>query len=114
MEHLHSQLGTKYGFKQSKFIKIHQQSAKLGSKQLGSFEITEVISDVDYRLALPPALKIHDVFHVNCLSPYKGNDVNGLTPSPPDPVTVHGKEEYEVDHIRDSELFGHTLKYLVC
>ena len=99
---------------QAKQIKIHQQSAKLGSKQLGSFEITEVISDVDYRLALPPALKIHDVFHVNCLSPYKGNDVNGLTPSPPDPVTVHGKEEYKVDHIRDSELFGHTLKYLVC
>ena len=63
---------------QAKQIKIHQQSAKLGPKQLGPFEITEVISDVDYRLALPPALKIHDVFHVDCLSPYKGNDVNGL------------------------------------
>ena len=54
---------------QAKQIKIHQQSAKLGPKQLGPFEITEVISDVDYRLALPPALKIHDVFHVDDLSP---------------------------------------------
>ena len=62
---------------QAKQIKIHQQSAKLGPKQLGLFEITKVISDVDYRLALPPALKIHDVFHVDRLSPYKGNDVNG-------------------------------------
>ena len=68
---------------QAKQIKIHQQSVKLGPKQLGPFKITEVISDVDYRLALPPALKIHDVFHVDRLSPYKGNDVNGLTPPPP-------------------------------
>ena len=37
---------------QAKQIKIHQQSAKLDSKQLGPFEITEVISDVNYRLAL--------------------------------------------------------------
>ena len=98
---------------QAKQIKIHQQSAKLGPKQLGPFEITEVISDVDYRLALPLALRIHDVFHVDCLSPYEGNDVNGLMPPPPDPVTVDGKEEYKVDHIRDSKLFGRTLKYLV-
>ena len=35
---------------QAKQIKILQQSAKLGPKQLGPFEITEVLSDVDYRL----------------------------------------------------------------
>jgi hypothetical protein len=69
---------------------------------------------VDYCLDLPPVLKIHDVFHVDCLSPYKGNEVNGLLPPPPDPVTVDGEEEYEVDHIRDSKVFGRTLKYLVC
>ena len=42
---------------QAKQIKIHQQSAKLGPKQLGPFEVTEVLSDVDYRLALPPVLR---------------------------------------------------------
>ena len=98
---------------QAKQIKIHQQSAKLGPKQLGPFEITEVLSDVDYRLKLPPALRIHDVFHIDCLSPYKGNKVNGLEPPPSEPVTVNGEEEYEVDHIRDSKMFGRTLKYLV-
>src|ERR1700761_426506 len=98
---------------QAKQIKIHQQSAKLGPKQLGPFEIIEVISDVDYRLKLPPALRIHDVFHVDCLSHYKGNEVNGQEPPPPEPITVDGEEEYEVDHIRDSKLFGHTLKYLI-
>jgi hypothetical protein len=57
---------------QAKQIKVHQQSAKLGPKQLGPFKVTEVRSDIDYRLALPPALHIQDVFHVDCLSPYKG------------------------------------------
>ena len=107
------QLGDKVWL-QAKQIKIHQQSAKLGPKELGPFEVTEVLSDVDYRLALPPALHLHDVFHVDCLSPYRGNTVNGLTPPPPEPVTIDGEEEYEVDHIRDSKMFGRTLKYLIC
>ena len=42
-----------------------------------------------------------------------GNEVNGLTPPPPNPVTIDGEEEYKVDHIRDSKMFGRTLKYLV-
>ena len=96
---------------QAKQIKIHQQSAKLGPKQLGPFTITDVLSDVDYRLALPTALRIHNVFHVDHLSPHKENEVNGLTP-PSEPVTINGEEEYEVDYIRDSKLFSHTLKYL--
>jgi hypothetical protein len=98
---------------QAKQIKVHQQSVKLGPKQLGPFKVTEVRSDIDYKLALPPALQIHNVFHVDHLSPYKGNEVNGQVPPLPEPVSIEGKEEYEVDHIRDSKLFSHTLKYLV-
>ena len=98
---------------QAKQIKIHQQSSKLGLKQLGPFTVTKVLSDVDYQLVLPPALKVHDMFHVDRLSPYKGNEVNGLEPPPPEPVTIEGEEEYEVDHIRESQMFGRTLKYLV-
>ena len=50
---------------QAKQIKIHQQSAKLGPKQLGPFEVLKVLSPVDYQLKLPLALKIHNVFHVD-------------------------------------------------
>jgi hypothetical protein len=98
---------------QAKQIKVHQQLSKLGLKQLGPFEVTEVRSDINYKLVLPPALRVQDVFHVDHLSPYKGNKVNGQVPPPPEPITVEGKEEYEDDHIRDSKLFGHTLKYLI-
>ena len=80
---------------------------------MGPFAITKVLSDVNYQLELPPALKVHDMFHVDHLSPYKGNEVNGQEPPPSEPVTIKGEEEYEVDHIRDSKVFSCTLKYLV-
>ncbi len=47
---------------QAKQLRINQQSAKFGPKQLGPFRVKKVISHVDYQLDLPPALKIHDVF----------------------------------------------------
>ena len=87
---------------QAKQIKIHQQLQKLGPKRLGPFTITKVLSEVDYQLELLPALRIHDVFHVDRLSPYRGNEINGQEPPPPEAVTIEGEEEYEVDHIRDS------------
>ena len=98
---------------QSKNVKVHQQSQKLGPKQLGPFAVTEVLSDLDYRLQLPPALKLHNVFHINRLSPWKGNNINGQEPPPPGPLLVEGEEEYEVGHIRDIRKMGHTLKALV-
>ena len=98
---------------QSKNVKVHQQSQKLGPKQLGPFAVTEVLSDLDYRLQLPPALKLHDVFHIDRLSPWKGNDINGQEPPPPGPLLVEGEEEYEVGHIRDIRKMGRTLKALV-
>lgn len=54
----------------SKDIKIHQPSPKLGSWQLGPYKVFEQIGDLDYCLKLPPLMKIHPVFHVNCLSLY--------------------------------------------
>jgi hypothetical protein len=75
--------------------------------------VTEVLSDLDYHLQLPPALKLHDVFHIDHLSPWKGNDINGQESLPPGPLTVEGKEEYEVGHIHNVRKFGCMLKALV-
>jgi hypothetical protein len=119
MEHI-TQPKKPYKFKvgdmvwlQAKNIKVYQQSQKLGPKQLGPFAVTEVLSDLDYRLQLPPALKLHDVFHIDRLSPWKGNDINGQEPPPPGPLTIEGKEEYKVGHICDICKFGQSLKALV-
>lgn len=97
----------------AKDIKIHQASQKLGPRQLGPFTIIERVGDLDYKLDIPPALKIHPVFHVNRLSPWKGNKVNGEVPPPPEPVEVEGEEEYEVKEILDSRLYRRQLQYLI-
>ena len=98
---------------QAKEIKIHVPSWKLGLKQLGPFKVMKVIFEVDYQLKLPPILKLHDIFHVDHLSSYRGNEVNGLLPPSPKPMEVEGEENYKVDHVHDACMFGKTLKFLV-
>jgi hypothetical protein len=49
----------------SKDIKVHQPSKKLGPKRLGHFTVVKRVGDLDYQLALPLLLKLHDVFHVD-------------------------------------------------
>jgi hypothetical protein len=49
---------------------IQSHLSKLNPKRYGPFVITEVISPVAYRLQLPPAWNIHNVFHASLLSPY--------------------------------------------
>uniref|UniRef100_A0A0W0F4X9 Putative reverse transcriptase-rnase h-integrase n=1 Tax=Moniliophthora roreri TaxID=221103 RepID=A0A0W0F4X9_MONRR len=86
----------------AKDIKIHQASRKLGPRQLGPFEMVEHIGDLDYHLKLPLAMKVHNVFYVNRLSPWKGNEVNGQWAPPPEAVEVEGEEEHLVEEILDS------------
>ena len=51
---------------------------KLSSKHYGPFKITERISSVAYRLLLPDTMKIHNVFHINLLMPYKEMEAYGV------------------------------------
>lgn len=94
-------------------VHIHQAARKLGPKQLGPYPVIGIHGDRDYRLELPPRMNIHNVFHVDRLSLWKGNDVNGELPPPPQAVIVDGEEEYEVDDILDSRMFRRRLEYLV-
>ena len=50
----------------------------MGPRRLGPFKVIERIGDLDYRLELPDWMRIHNVIHVDRLSPYHEN---GL-PSP--------------------------------
>jgi len=68
-----------------------------------------------YRLELPPSMKIHNIFHINLLMPYKETEQYGTPYIRPPPVIDQGEEEYEIELIISDRSFGRNWKkqYLV-
>ncbi|PNX87324.1 hypothetical protein L195_g045484, partial [Trifolium pratense] len=55
---------------------------KLSKRFFAPFRITKQIGDVAFELGLPPASRIHPVFHASKLKPYHGAEQEAL-PLPP-------------------------------
>ncbi len=93
----------------------NQPSTKLAPKRHGPFPIVQVMSPVNYRLKLPTQWSIHDVFHIDLLTPYRETELHGSNYSRPAPDLVDNEEEYEVKKILDSQQFGRGCKkqYLI-
>ena len=89
-------------------------SPKLLPRFIGPFKILKRIGELAYRLDLPPVLKIHSVFHVARLRPFKDD---GRLQPPPLPLEIDGELEYEIDKIyahRDVKVGKSTKRqYLV-
>jgi len=73
------------------------------------------ISPVAYRLQLPPAWTIHDVFHASLLTHYHETQEHGANYTQPPPQMVDRDQEFEVEQIMGHRLFGkgHKLQYLI-
>src|SRR6266702_2241820 len=73
------------------------------------------MSPVNYRLKLPMQWSIHDVFHIDLLTPYHETDLHGSNYSRPAPDLIDNEEEYEVEKILDTQQFGRGRKkqYLI-
>ena len=59
-------------------IKTYHPMTKLAPKRHGPFPIERVLSPIDYQLTLPEQWKIHGVFHVDLLTPYKEMEVHSV------------------------------------
>jgi hypothetical protein len=96
-------------------IKMFHPTAKLVPKCHGPFPIVRVLSPITYELRLPVQWRLHPVFHVDLLTPYRETEFHGTNYDRPPPDLISGEEEYEVEQIVASRHFerGRKLQYLV-
>ena len=96
-------------------LQVEQPSIKLAPKRYGPFKIRKVLLPITYQLELPLQWKIHDVFHVDLLTPYHETELHGPNYTRPPPDLIDGEEEYEVEEVLQSWKFGRGRKvqYLV-
>jgi len=89
-------------------------NCKLSPKQYGPFKVSQKISPVAMWLALPPSMKIHNVFHTDLLLLYKETEQYGTPFTWPPPI-IDSEEEYEIENILDVWHYGRRrkLQYLV-
>jgi len=90
-------------------IRTRHPSKKLDHKNHGPFQIEKIVSPLTVRLTLPRKWKIHNVFHVSLLEPYRTSEHR----APPDPSKVlreaddiEQSEEYDVEEVRSSVEHG--------
>jgi len=90
-------------------IKTRCPSKKLDHKNHGPFQIEKLISPLAVRLTLPSRWKIHNVFHVSLLEPYRTSEHR--VPLDPSKVLreaddIEQSEEYDVDEVISSVEHG--------
>jgi len=97
-------------------VQTRRPSRKMDHKNHGPFQIEKLVSPLAARLTLPRKWKIHNVFHVSLLEPYRTSEHR----APPDPskilreaYDIEQSEEYNVDEVLGSTKRGRRVLYLV-
>ena len=92
-----------------------KMTRKLTPRRLGPFEVIEEILPVVYKLCLPKAWCIHDVFHMSLLTPQVTTPEYGIPDEPPLPELVDGESEFKVESILKHKFVGRKkeIRYLV-
>jgi hypothetical protein len=88
-------------------------TCKFLPKQYRPFKIKKKIRTVTYQLDLPASIRIHNVFHVDLLLPYKETEEYGQAYTRPPPDLIEGEEEYVVESLCDTRMRGRQRQYLM-
>jgi hypothetical protein len=94
-------------------LKHAERSRKLMPRWVGPFKVLQKVGKMAYRLEMNPGWRIHPVFHVSLLEPYRSD---GRVQPPPIPIELEGHLEYEAEFILDhrfSDKKRQKLPYLI-
>ena len=80
-------------------IKMYHPMVKLTPKRHGPFPIKRVLSPIDYQLTIPGQWRIHDVFRVDILTPYREIKFHSANYNWPPPDLMGEEEQYEVEQV---------------
>ena len=97
----------------AKNLKQKRPNKKLSDKAIGPFRVRKRIGTQAYHLWLPPAYRIHPVFHVSLLEPYQRRPGDVSVPEYPVPDLEDDDEIGEVEEILKKRKEKGVLKYLV-
>jgi len=96
-------------------IQTRRPSRKLDHKNHGPFQVEKIVSPLAVKLTLPRKWKIHDVFHVSLVEPFRVGSRE--TPDPSKVLreadNIENSEEYDVDEVMASIKKGRRVLYLV-
>jgi hypothetical protein len=84
-------------------LKHSEKSCKLLHKWIGPFEVVQVVGLVAYKLKMNHSWRVHHVFHVLLLEPYRES---GRVQPPPPPIEMEGALENEVGSILEHRFWG--------
>ena len=83
----------------------------LDYKNIGHLKILAKFGTSAYSLALPPAMAIHNTFHISLLERYQDNGFRSEIKEPPPPIEIEGEDEIELNEIIDSRVHYNKLQY---
>ena len=95
-------------------IKTTRPVLKFDDKLLGPFKVLAAVGSHAYRVDIGNR-RVHNVFHVDLLHPYRNPAqlAGRPVPPPPPPPVLPDDDAYEVSEVLDSRLRRGKLQYLV-
>ena len=94
----------------AKNLGTKRPSKKLSPKLDGPFKVLEKKGSRAYKLEISPRWKIHPVFQVSLLEPYRASNRPNRKQPPRHPEEIEGDLEWEVERMVRSEIISYTGK----
>src|SRR6266403_760280 len=91
-------------------IRTKRPSKKLSPKLYGPFKILEKKGNRAFKLELSPRWKIHPIFHISLLEPYRHSNRPEREQPPRDLEEIDGDLEWEIERIVKSEIISYTRR----